>query len=66
MSTDAESSGVIGDAIDAMKRGVGGLRDKAAEEIGRLKRVAAEERRRRTVRLMVFGLVAYLLWRGLR
>jgi hypothetical protein len=55
--------GPITDFIDATKRGAGKLREKIGDEAERLKERIAEERRRRMLNLLAFGVVMYLLWR---
>jgi hypothetical protein len=61
---DVEMGGPIGDFIDASKRAAGKLRGKLGDEAERIKQRIADERKARMVRMLAFGVVVYLLWRG--
>lgn len=63
---DVHTSGVIGDMVEAIKRGAIGLRDDASRAIDRMRDAYARARMRRMLHLAVFLGLAYLLLRGKR
>lgn len=60
---DVHTSGVIGDMVEAIKRGAVGLRDEASRAIDRMRDAYARAQARRALNLAVFLGVAYLLLR---
>jgi hypothetical protein len=63
---DVATSGVIGDMIEAVKRGAVGLRDEAERAIDRMRDAYARAQARRMLYLALFVGLAYLLLRGRR
>lgn len=64
--TDVHTSGVIGDMIDAIRRGAVDLEDKARKELDRMRDAYARARMQRALNLALFIGLAYLLLRKRR
>lgn len=60
---DVNTSSVIGDMVEAIKRGAVGLRDEASRAIDRMRDAYERAQARRALNLAVFLGVAYLLLR---
>lgn len=60
---DAATEGLIGDMVDAIKRGAIGLRDEASQAIDRMRDAYAQARMRRMLNLAILIGLAYLLLR---
>jgi hypothetical protein len=62
VSDDVNTSGLIGDVIDAYKRTKDEAKKRAAEEAERLRRKYVAAKRERMLRLVLFGAIVYLVW----
>lgn len=65
-SDGAEMGGIIGDIVDVVKRAPGEAARRVAEEAERLRRIYAQRKRERIVKLAVFLGLTYLLLRKRR
>lgn len=63
---DVSTSGMVGDLVDAIKRGGVGLRDRAQQEIDRMRDAYARARMQRALNLALLVGLAYLLLKGKR
>lgn len=63
MTTDVDMGGLIGDTVDAVKRGWDRAKEGVGKEADRLRKRYEEERRERAVRLGLLVLIGYLVLR---
>ncbi len=63
MSDDEVDTSSVGDLVDAVRRGAGGLRDEAGRLLDDVRRAYEEERMRRALRLAAVLAIAYILLR---
>lgn len=63
---DVQTSGVIGDMVDAIRRGSDKLGDEARRAVDRIREAYARKQRERAIRLTAVVVVGYLLLRKRR